>query len=83
MGPEFVERHPDKRPSGNRYEIEDRDKGKQTLLVMEVRGLGVIVMRASQNPETGKYEDDGMSIFSRDEILFEDGEFSLEGWPNR
>lgn len=57
--------HPDHHPSFSAYHIEDR-KGRSPILALEVLRLGALVIT-----------DQGISIFTTDEIQFEDhAEFS-------
>jgi hypothetical protein len=65
MDPE-VERSPDRQPSHSRYVVEDR--GRDVVAVLEVRGLGAIVIRGTVANAT---EWHGVSIFSTDELQFD------------
>lgn len=63
-----VDRHPDKRPSHSRYFVEEFGVDRDLIWVLEVRGLGAIVMRADAIDGDVHH---GMSTFSNDEIQFE------------
>ncbi len=74
---EEVERSPDRRPSGSPYYLVDR--GKEMLFVLEVRGLGYMVV-AAQGDETGKMRvSNGIYTVSRDMAVF--GAEVEEGFP--
>ena len=64
-----IERHPDKLRSASRLYLEERDRSLYWLL--EVRGYGALLMRASTGHEDGKLQFDGVSIFTDEEIKFE------------
>lgn len=58
---------PDKQRSSSLTYIEDR--GRDIMWVMAVKGLGVVLMRASgSDSETGRLNFDGVSIFTDAEI---------------
>lgn len=63
--PVFIDRDPEHRPSDNRS-ICQALGDYNVRWVLEVRGLGVIVMRGNHNTE-----EHGVSIFTEEEILFE------------
>lgn len=64
-----IDYSPDHRPSDAGMVIEDR--GDDVLWALPVRGLGVILMRASM--VDGKPVFNGLSTFTDDEIKFNDG----------
>jgi hypothetical protein len=59
-----IDYNPDHRPADGDWVVEAR--GKSYLGAMEVRGLGVLVMRASSNPVTGRLTFNGVSLYPRD-----------------
>jgi hypothetical protein len=61
-----VDYNPDHRRSTSATYIEDR--GKEILWVMQVKGLGAIVMRADSDKYTGRLNFKGVSEFSDQEI---------------
>lgn len=65
--------HPDMRPALSRMTIAAR--GEAYYCVMEIREegkmLGALVMRASNDPATGRLVFEGVSEFDRDQILFD------------
>lgn len=63
-----VDYNPDHQPSSSQHFV--KDEGKTLLVVWQVKGLGVMTMRASSDPRsnTGKLIYHGMSIFTNDEI---------------
>jgi len=61
-----VDYNPDHRRSTSATYIEDR--GKEILWVMQVRGLGAIVMRAGSDKYTGRMDFRGVSEFTDAEI---------------
>lgn len=64
-----VERSPDKQPSHSEfwYLSNDRD----TTLIMEVKGLGCITMRATGGHDDGKLRFEGLALVTSEEILFD------------
>ena len=69
----LVETSPDKRRSNSR--ITAVDLGTESIWLIEVRGLGVISMRATTTP-SGDYIFNGLSTFT-DQVLL----FGLEAEP--
>ena len=65
----LVERSPDKQPSASEYWF--LDQGRETTLLMEVRGLGVIRMRATGGHPDGKMRFEGLALTTHEEILFD------------
>ena len=61
-----VDLNPDHRRSTSATYIEDR--GKDILWVMQVKGLGALVMRAGSDTKTGRLDFRGVSEFSDAEI---------------
>ena len=55
---------PDARPSDSRYWIADR--GTDVMYVLEVKGLGALALRASQ--DDSRWTFNGMSVFTDEEI---------------
>lgn len=69
VGQEWItDRHPDKRPSDARFFVEEFGPNRDLIWVLEVRGLGVVVMRAGANEGDVKH---GISTFTDDEIKFD------------
>lgn len=66
----IVETSPDKRRSSSR--VNAYDLGTESIWLLEVRGLGVISMRATSDP-SGTYTFNGLSTFT-DQML----QFGLE-----
>lgn len=63
-----VERNPDKRRSSSRLELEDQ--GQELRWLMEVRGLGALLMRATSDPTTGRLQFNGVATFTDDMLKF-------------
>ena len=63
-----IERHPDKLRSASRYVFDTQRHDLR--LAMEVQHLGAIVMRVESDAR-GQLMFMGLSIFSRDEIMFD------------
>lgn len=66
---ELVERNPDRLRSVNRLFVVER--GRDLLWMMEVRGLGVLTMRAGSDRETGRLVFNGVGIHTDEEIKFD------------
>lgn len=64
----IIERHPDKRPSNNRMVVEEIGASRDIIWVLEVRGVGVVVMRADTIDGDVKH---GLSIFTNEELQFD------------
>ena len=62
-------RNPDRRWSDSDYWFMDR--GRETILLMEVRGLGVVRMRATGGHEDGRLKFEGVALIMQDEIWFD------------
>jgi len=60
-----IDRDPDHRPSDSGLVIEDR--GEDVVMVLPVRGLGVLVIRGNAAKEWH-----GVSSFTKEQIQFED-----------
>jgi hypothetical protein len=65
MADNLLDRDPDHRPSDQRSVVEELDNDN-VRWVLEVRGLGVIVMRGNH-----KTQDHGVSLFTDEELLFD------------
>ena len=63
----LVETNPDKRRSSSR--IKAYDLGSESIWLVEVRGLGVMSMRATSSP-SGRYHFKGCSSFTDQMLLF-------------
>ena len=64
---EWRELSPDKRPSSADLQIVDR--GRETFMLMEVRGHGVLCMRCTTGHSDGKLRFEGVSSFSERQML--------------
>jgi hypothetical protein len=61
--------HPDRRWSDSDYWFLER--GRETILLMEVKGCGVVRMRATGGHEDGKLRFEGVALVTKDEIWFD------------
>ena len=59
-------KHPDRRWSDSDYWFLDR--GRETIMLMEVKGLGVLRMRATGGHDDGKLRFEGVALTTTDEI---------------
>jgi hypothetical protein len=68
-----VDYNPDHRPSSSAIHIADR--GNDVIMVLQVKGLGVITLRASTSwlDKPGNVRFDGCGIFDRGEIGYAPG----------
>lgn len=66
LRPQEQSRNPDRRWSDSDYWFVD---GESTTLYMEVRGVGVITMRATSSEDGLKFE--GLAIVTKEEIWFD------------
>ena len=70
LRPHDQSRNPDRRWSDSEYWFLDGENS--TTLLMEVRGHGVVTMRATSSEDGLKFE--GLAIVTKEEIWFDEGE---------
>lgn len=66
---EWRELSPDKRPSSADLQVVDR--GRETFMLMEVHGHGVLCMRCTTGHSDGKLHFEGVSSFTNQQLLLE------------
>jgi hypothetical protein len=63
---EYKDYNPDRQRSSSMTHVEDR--GADIVWLMQVKGLGALLMRAGSDPETGRLDFYGVSQFTDAEI---------------
>lgn len=59
---------PDRNPSASRLEVAWSSDDKTRLVMLAVRGLGVVCIATEAFPLTGKMQIRGASVYSKEEI---------------
>jgi len=61
--------NPDRNPSYSAKFMNQHPDGDYVLMLLQVKGLGVITMRATESDvETGRFKFEGVGIFSKEDI---------------